>query len=304
MSAHLWGTTTPTTWQPGPPSTFKRIAVCVDSIQSLPGVVVAIRALAARRSARVLVLHVNATALTAALFPETASRRDVESGAEATAFVEEAVRRLRRYGVDATGEVVPSGWGTAADLLLAAAMAFRADLIVVVPRGLIGLAARIEGGVTDAVLARAWCPVLCLPPGLERVDLRRLHVAYDASPAARAADRLARRLATEFGSQVTRLWVSRAARPSGHDQPLRLTRTEVVEQGNEGVAEALNRRAAAARAGLILIGGHRRGHLAALVLGSVTQRLIAISERPVLVVRGAEQMRGSLPAKLRSHRSR
>jgi nucleotide-binding universal stress UspA family protein len=289
MSAQILGTTT--TPSPARPRkarlpAFQRIAVCLESIEELPGVVAAIRALAAGSSARALVLHLNPTALTAAVFPESASRRDVESDAEARALVEEAVRRMRQHEVDATGQVVASGWQTAAGLLLGAAAGFQSDLIVAVPRGLTGLPALISGGVSHALLERAPCPVLCLPPGLQRVDLRYLVVAWDGSPAARAALRLARRLSDEFGSQVTRLRVSPKARLRRSGERRALTPVQVIERGTDTVAEALNRGAAAAGAGVILIGGHRRGDFAALLLGSVTHGLLAISERPVLVARG------------------
>lgn len=290
MSAQQWGTTaTPSLamLRKGQPPAFRRIAVCLESIEELPGVVAAIRALAAGSSAGVLVLHLNPTGLTAAVFPESASRRDIESDAEANALVEEAVRRMRRHGVDAAGQVVASGWQTAAALLLDAAAAFQSDLIVVVPRGLTGLAALIEGGVSHALLQRAPCPVLCLPPGLQRVDLGHLVVAWDGSPAAHAAFELGRHLSDAFGGQVTRLRVSRKARLQRTGELRAPTPIQEIEQGTDSVAEALNRGAAATGAGVILIGGHRRGDLAALVLGSVTYGLLAISERPVLVARGA-----------------
>jgi len=248
--------------------------------------VAAVSALARGRSARVIVLHVNVTAQTAAMFPEAAGRRDIESDAEARALVDEAVRRMRRSGVTASGQVLTSGWQATADVLLDAAATFRSDLILVMPHGRTGLAAILEGSVSHQLLQRALCPVLCLPPGSQRLNLRRLAVAWDGSALARMALKLAEQVSRVFGSEVTPIRVTNKAPAAGFPASSALTSEVVIEQGSETVAEALNRAAGASKAGMVVIGSHGRGDLAALVIGSVTHGLLAISQRPVLVVRG------------------
>jgi nucleotide-binding universal stress UspA family protein len=267
------------------PAAFRRIAACVESTRDLPGAVAAVRALAAARSARVLILHLNVSSLTATVFPESASRRDIESDVEARALVDGAVHRLRRSGVNASGQVVRSGWQTAAALLLDAASAFRSDLILVTPVGRTGLAALIEGSVSHQLLQRAACPVLCIPPGCERLDLRRLAVAWDGSPLARTALKVGEQLARVYGSELTLIHVADKGLPANIPASRPKTFVTVIERGSDSVTEALNRAASESGAGIVVIGSHGRGDLAAMVVGSVTHNLLAISERPVLVVR-------------------
>ena len=247
--------------------------------------VAAARALAGRRGAQVLVLHLNFTSLTADLFPESASRRDVESDVEARALVDEAVRRMRRSGISASGQVVSSGWQRAAELLLDAASAFHPDLIVVRPRGRTGLAALIEGSVSHQLLQRAGCPVLCLPPGCEHLELRRLAVAWDRSGLAQTALELAEAVSRAYGSELRLIHITEETLPADLPRQRPEILLTVIERGSDSVSEALNRAASQWKAGIVIIGSHGRGDLAAMVVGSVTHNLLAISERPVLVVR-------------------
>lgn len=274
------------------PAAFGRIAACIESREDLPGVVAAARALAGGRAAQVLVLHLNVTSLTAAVFPESASRRDVESDPEARALVDEAVDRMRASGIRASGQVVCSGWQTAAALLLDAASAFGPDLIVVTPRGRTGLAALIEGSVSHQLLRRAACPVLCLPPGCEHLDLRRLAVAWDGSGLAQMALELAEEVSHSYGSELMLVQVTDKTLPADVPAPRPKYSLTVIDRGSDTITEALNRAVSGWRAGVVIIGSHRRGDLAAMVVGSVTHNLLAISERPVLVVRSH---RGSKP---------
>jgi len=254
-------------------------------MRDLPGVVTAARALAAARPARVLVLHLNVTSMTAAVFPESASRRDIESDVEARALVDEAVHRMRRCGVSASGRVVRSGWQTAAALLLDAASAFRSDLILMTPLGRTGLAALIEGSVSHQLLQRAECPVLCIPPGCERLDLRRLAVAWDGSALSRTALKVAEQVTRVYKSELTLIHVADKALPAKIPASPPKTSVTVIERGSDTVTEALNRAAIESGAGIVVIGSHGRSDLAAMVVGSVTHNLLAISARPVLVVR-------------------
>ena len=247
--------------------------------------VAAARALAAGRAAQVLVLHLNVTSLTAAVFSESASRRDVESDVEARALVDRAVRRMRRSGISASGQVVGGGWQTAAALLLDAASAFGSDLIVVTPRGRTGLGALIEGSVSHQLLQRAACPILCLPRGFEHLDLLRLAVAWDGSGLAQTALQLAEEISHSYASELTLVYVTDKTLPAEVPAPPPKYSPTVIERGSVSITEALNRAASEWRAGIVIIGSHGRGDLAAMVVGSVTHNLLAISERPVLVVR-------------------
>ncbi len=264
---------------------FNRIAACLGSAWELPVIAAAARVLAGRRRSQVLIIHVCLTPLTAAIFPETTVRRDIESQVEAQGLVEEAVRRLRRAGVTASGQVVSESIASTADLVIRAATDFHADLLITGSRGLTALHRLIEGSVSHQLLSRAPCPILCLPSGLPRLDLRHIVLAWDGSPAARSALSVAGRVSRTHGASLAAIHVGRkGAEPVLSGLPAGLSLT-VANEGPDGVADTLNQAAHAAGAGLVVMGSHGRGDLAAMVLGSVTHRLLAISERPILVVR-------------------
>jgi nucleotide-binding universal stress UspA family protein len=220
------------------------------------------------------------------VFPASAVAREVESRAEARSLVAAGVRRLRKAGVAASGTVLSRPARSSADQLLEAIAAFEADLVITRCEGVRRWQTVLGGGVARQLLRRARCPVLCLPPGLEALDLRRVAAAWDGSPSARQALRLAERLAAVHGSRVSLLHVSPEARES-LDLGSGGLSVGLLAPGADGLAETLNRAAAARGAGLVLVGSHARGLLGAAVLGSVAYRLLELSERPVLVACGS-----------------
>jgi nucleotide-binding universal stress UspA family protein len=251
----------------------------------LPLIEGAARLLARRRRSQVLVIHVAINPLTAAIFPELTVRRDIESPAEAKALVEEAVRGLRKTDVVASGVAVSDPTTRTSDQIIRAAAAFHADLLVMFSRGLTEFRGLIEGSVSHQILSRAPIPILCLPGGLPRFSLRKIALAWDGSPAARTALVVADRISRVHGAKLVGIHVVRnGAEPERSRLPARISLAEVNE-GPDGVADALNGAAHIARADLVVMGSHGRGDLAAMVLGSVTHRLLTISQRPILVVR-------------------
>jgi nucleotide-binding universal stress UspA family protein len=62
-------------------------------------------------------------------------------------------------------------------------------------------------------------------------------------------------------------------------------RAELRSAMNGGVARILTNLAEDLDAGLIVMGSHGRGDLAALVLGSVAHKVLHLSQRPVLIAR-------------------
>lgn len=268
------------------PAAFQRIVACVSSEQELPAVEGAARMLARRRRSRVLVVHVATNPLTAEIFPELTVRRDIEGESEADVLVQKAVRALKMSGVLASGIVLREPTARTSDLIVRAAADFRADLLVICSRGLTSLRSLLEGSVSHQVLSKSPCPILCMPGGLPRFRLRHIVVGWDGSPGASAALSLAIRMSRVHDANVVAVHV-------GHDgsKPSRLHANAPnasfaeVDEGPDGVADSLNEAAFKARADLVVIGSHGRGDLTAMVLGSVTYRLLAISERPILVVR-------------------
>jgi nucleotide-binding universal stress UspA family protein len=267
------------------PAAFNRIAVSVGSAWELPVVERAARLLARRRRSQVLVIHVAINPLAADIFPESTVRRDIESPAEAQVLVEDAVRGLRRAGVVASAMVANEPTVSTADQIIRASAIFHADLLVICSRGLTDFRGLIQGSVSHQLLSRATCPILCLPSGLLRFDLRRIVVAWDGSPAALAALTVARRISLVHGASLTAVHVERdGAEPERSRLPDRVSLARIDERPG-GVADTLNEAAHARAADLVVMGSHGRGDLAAMVLGSVTHRLLSISERPILVVR-------------------
>jgi nucleotide-binding universal stress UspA family protein len=60
------------------------------------------------------------------------------------------------------------------------------------------------------------------------------------------------------------------------------------EHGTSDIAEAIAGIAEGTDAAMVVVGTRGRGSLAGAVLGSVSQRLLAVSRIPVVVVRAAE----------------
>jgi nucleotide-binding universal stress UspA family protein len=98
--------------------------------------------------------------------------------------------------------------------------------------------------------------------------------------------KLAEQVSRVHGSEVTPIRVTNKGLAAVFPASPALISEVVIERGSDTVAEALNRAAAASEAGMVVVGSHGRGDLAALLIGSVTHGLLAISEQPVLVVRG------------------
>ena len=269
------------------PAAFNRIVVCLGSAWELPALEGAVRLLARRSQSQVLVIRVAINSLTADIFPESTVRRDIESPAEAHALVDEAVRGLRIAGVAASGMVANEPTASTADQIIHAAATFHADLLVMCSRGLSDFRGLIQGSVSHQLLSKAPCPILCLPGGLPRFDVRHIVVAWDGSPAALSALSVAGRISRVHGASLMAVVVERrGAKPERPGLPGRVSLTRINE-GPGGVADTLNAAAHAGAADLVVMGSHGRGDLAAMVLGSVTHRLLAISERPILVVRAS-----------------
>jgi universal stress protein A len=145
---------------------FERIVAAIDNDpERSVKVVETAKELAQRFSSRVLVAHVREVERPAAMVagPARASALPpalhVESEEAAREIVEAAVERLRRAGVQASGEVGPGAADSTARELLDIAQAFNATLIVVGDRGS-RVADVLLGGVANRIVHLAGCPVL------------------------------------------------------------------------------------------------------------------------------------------------
>ena len=198
--------------------------------------------------------------------------------------------------------------GDPATVLLRIAEDELVDLIVVGTRRRGPVASAILGSVSAAVVSRATCPVVAVPPAA-RLGSGSLVCAVDDSPEAVSAVRVARRLADQLGVDLlvanavaTPPVPSASAVPSGPAEVTDAERrraeellaglafehglgTDVerrVSFGSE--AEAIAQLADEEDATLVVVGARRRGALMSLVAGSVSHDLRTTSSRPTLVV--------------------
>ena len=194
------------------------------------------------------------------------------------------------------------------------------DLLVLATHGWSGFRRLLVGSLTETLVRHAPCPVLAVHSPQEEVPFepRRILAASDLSEGADAGLRYAGSLAGAFDADLEVVHVFRDPIPFGGllDVPPLLSAdperlAELRERFTAELARQVERlelpvavrctvvddsqpaRAIAdlARHGdfdLVVVSSHGRRGLENLVLGSVTERLVRISEVPVLVVRPGE----------------
>jgi nucleotide-binding universal stress UspA family protein len=209
----------------------------------------------------------------------------------------------------------PSRWRT----IVAMADEIDADVIVCGSRGRGGVARSLLGSTSTSVLHHAERPVLVVPAGPAAIDGPAL-IAYDASPAARAAIAAAGRLLTGRRAVIVNVWYSSirhtltgralAGGPiadlrelaGDYEQVFADAAASVVEEGvslareagldasgepiesDSGAWRVLERAATDHGAAVIVCGSRGRGAAASTVLGSVSSGLVHNVETPTLVV--------------------
>jgi nucleotide-binding universal stress UspA family protein len=182
--------------------------------------------------------------------------------------------------------------------------------LVVGRTGQAGLAHVLLGSVSERVVSLAPCPVLVVPEQAETAEPpERLLVGVDFSNASRkaldAALRLAGALEASRGLLLVHaypgereLWlqnwselVYRGERPDDRAaledwaRPARTSGLPVESDAVEGQAETLLIEAARRTGcGWIVLGVHGRSGLAARLIGSTTDRVLKLADRPVLAI--------------------
>lgn len=148
----------------------------------------------------------------------------------------------------------------------------------------------LDGSVTRSVLQHAPCPLAISPysvPVPREEPLRRIGVAYDASPAARFALAAAMHLAGEPDAQVLVIAIGPGIERAQDDAdaavvagPGRVAVSVLRLEGDPGdlLVEASD------GLDLLLCGSHGRGRLLSAVLGSVSAHLLEAAHCPVLIV--------------------
>ena len=228
-----------------------------------------------------------AAALSAAAVPGPGNERRFDA---AHSRVERA-HRLVPAGIEVREHVVPAEG--IPDALAVHAHEVDASVLVV--------GRDFDGHVTRELLERAPCPLAVSPmsvplPGEE--PLRRIGVAYDASPAARYAVTAATHLAIATGGSVELITV--ASEGAGDETDAASVAARLAD-GVEASVTVLHGDPAAAlsdvseRLDLLICGSRARGRILSAVLGSVSGRLIRAAHCPVLLVPPRVRHRATAP---------
>jgi nucleotide-binding universal stress UspA family protein len=144
---------------------FKNILVAIDGSTYSQLALPSAMEMASKFDCEVLVLHVcehdrgYAVAFT------------VESPAEATIMVADAVKTVRDAGITANGKVVDVAAGHVAEAIVEIAEAKGMDLIVMGSRGLSDVRGLMLGSVTHKVMQTADVPVLVVRPSKKKAYL-------------------------------------------------------------------------------------------------------------------------------------
>jgi nucleotide-binding universal stress UspA family protein len=133
---------------------FKHVLVALDASECSKDALPAAIEIASKFEADLFVLHV------AEHDRGRAAANSIESPAEATRLVGDAVETARRAGVKARGELVEKAAGHVSQAIQEAAGAYDIDLIVMGSRGLSDGLGFLVGSVTHRVMQKVGIPVL------------------------------------------------------------------------------------------------------------------------------------------------
>jgi nucleotide-binding universal stress UspA family protein len=252
-----------------------------------------------------VVLVSPATAATVEQAAETSSREQVDR----------AVDELRRAGVTVTASSHKGGPPSRVIVELARARA--SDLIVMGTHGRRGFERALLGSVVERVLRHAPCPVLSVGPpsaGAELREVRRILVPVDLSENSEHALRFALGFGRLLGAEVevVHVW----DRPSWFDNQMTIVCDgeqrvlgELIHENTTRDLELFAREATPSsfspppcrllsgspakellveieggRYDLVVLGTQGRGGLGHLVLGSMAEKLVRLSSKPVITV--------------------
>ncbi|WP_167512498.1 universal stress protein [Oceanidesulfovibrio marinus] len=198
-------------------------------------------------------------------------------------------------------------YGTVYQRLVESAEEIDADVTVVGLPNKEGRDTRMLGRTPARLIGFCKCDVLAIPFGCE-LDLSRILVAVDGSAYSRMAAEKARALARSVGGVLHTLCVMSArdahitnlSGEEGLEESVADSAAHANVEANRAREEGIEAHPHSAKgpaykrivetarkldAGLIVMGSHGRTGLMRLLLGSVAQRVLEATDRPVLVVR-------------------
>lgn len=297
---------------------MKEILVPLDGSKFGESVIPVALALAGLEGGRIHLVHVEESR------PLVGGRIEEPSALElGDAYVAALEARIREEAGDVPLESRVLG-GRVVETLLDYARDASIDLIVMSTHGRGSLSRFWLGSVADGVIRGSGVPVLLLRPDLRRtaesgsqVSCERLLVAMDHSEESERALATAVRLGRHLGAEMRLLEVVEVPPipfvPEGVVPPVasppdlgaartRLQRlAEEVDEWATGIdvraraddeaAEGILAEAQAWPADLIVLGTRGRGGAARMLLGSVADKVVRGTRRPVLVVPGSAGMR-------------
>jgi nucleotide-binding universal stress UspA family protein len=285
---------------------IKNILFATDfSIHSSAALVYA-RSIARRYGSTIHAVHVVTPSSYATVPPELIGQAREEVMRAARAQMRETEERLRGLR-HATGISEGDVWQELSQVINQEQI----DLIVMGTHGRTGLARMMMGSVAEEVYRQATCPVLTVGPQAsfsvpQEIELKKILYATDFSRGAQAAAPYAISLAQEHEACLTLLQViedkPRECVPNceGMEASLRRRLLDMVPPGADSwcmpqaevrygdAAEQIVSMASGWRANLVVLGVRRANHPAMQphLPGSVSSRVIAEAQCPVLTVKG------------------
>jgi nucleotide-binding universal stress UspA family protein len=169
----------------------------------------------------------------------------------------------------------------------------KVEMIIMGRHGRTGLKRLLMGGVASRVIGHAPCKVLIVPK-TAAIAYRKLLVATDGSKYSEAAFLEAISIAKRCGSDLIALSVA-ATEKNLAEAKKNVNKVKQVAEKEDVKAEILTLRgnpyevivktADRKNADIIVVGSHGKASIEKLLMGSVTERVIGHTERPVLVVK-------------------
>jgi nucleotide-binding universal stress UspA family protein len=299
---------------------YQRLLVPLDGSRLAESVLPVVERLALTFGASVLLLHV----LERRAPEEVHGERHLQALDEAEAYLRDAAARLEARGIHVEWHAHEVPEGDVTGSIVGHVREEQADLIVMCTHGSGGVRDLLFGSIAQQVLKRGTAPVLLVRARHEQApqpfEPHRLLVPLDGTAGAEAALEPAREFARLLGADLHLVMVVATARDLDAKRPglaqvlpstmraaleieeadageylediaagLRSTGIAVTTEVRRGnPRSALADEAAEEGVGLVVIATHGRAGVQAIWAGSVTARMLARTEAPLLLLRTVE----------------